>query len=192
MRGPSLVLRALIVVLALTGCDSRPAGEQSKAEESVEPPKPLPRVAYSRELRGQYPEISAFLDEFLSTCLVGDYAGYRRLVSRAFAPETRERFDAIYQAVEAVSVESIEQVDVSRLPPPVYLVVSNVELSAERRVKSRETHRTAAILVFKELDRWRMAPAPAALQPTEDEPEPTASAPTTTAPSYPWDEEGDY
>lgn len=186
---------ALLTVVALAGCDSRPADQRAEeeADEPAKPQRPLPKVAFPRELRMEFPEISAFLDEFLGTCLVGDYAGYRRLVSRSFRPETRERFDAIYQAVQGVSVETIEEVELPQLAPPVYLVVSNVELSAERQEMLGETHRKIAILVLKELDRWRMAPAPASMQPGDRAQPATASAPaTTTMPSYPWDEEGDY
>jgi hypothetical protein len=188
------LIAAALAVATFSGCDSQPGDR--RAEQSPETPakahRPLPRVAFPRELRTEFPEISSFLDEFLGTCLVGDYAGYRRLVSRSFRPETRERFDAIYQAVRGVTVESIEKVDLPRLPPPVYLVVSDVELSAERSARLGESHRRIAILVLKELDRWRMAPAPAALQPADEESTATASAPaTTSAPSYPWDEQGD-
>ena len=69
--------------------------------------------------------------------------------------------------------------------------MSSVEINPQQQAKLRETHRRVAILVFKEGEDWRMAPAPTDLQPL-DQPLATTSAPTTSAPGYPWDEDGDY
>ncbi len=188
----------LAVLLAgmLLGCDggsgSTPSGSEKTTEPPAQPAQQLPVYDIANGLRAEHPEVAAFLDEFLNTCLVGDYAGYRRLVSRAYAPESRERFDAIYQATEAVTIESIELIDVPRIPPPVYLIISAVELDPQQQIKLRETHREIAILVFKEGEAWRMAPAPPELQPKDEPPATTTSAPTTSAPAYPWDEDGDY
>jgi len=189
------VLAALLAG-SLLGCDggasSSPPTSETATEPAAQPAQRLPVYEITRGLRMEYPEVVAFLDEFLNTCLVGDYAGYRHLVSRAHTPESRERFDAIYQATEAVAVESVELIDVPRIPPPVYLVISAVELDPQQKIKLRETHRKIAILVFKEGEAWRMAPAPAELQPKDEPPPTTTSAPTTSAPAYPWDEDGDY
>ncbi|MFQ5806463.1 MAG: hypothetical protein ACE5I3_08435 [Phycisphaerae bacterium] len=187
---------AALVGGLLLGCDgeaSSTAKSGGKAPEpSARPQQRLPTYDFAEGLRAAYPDAGAFVEEFLNTCLVGDYAGYRRLVSRAYTPESRERFEAIYQATEAVTVESIELIDIPRIPPPVYRVVSSVELNPQQQIRRSETRRKVAIVVFKEGEDWRMAPAPAELQP-RDEPPPTAAATlTTTAPAYPWDEDGDY
>ncbi len=185
-----------MAVLALLGGCRRKAEQPPPSATQPAAQAHLPSLDFPEALRTAHPEVAAFLDEFLATCLVGDYLGYRRLVSRMYEPESRERFEAIFHAIESVRVESIDQIDYPRVPPPVYRVVSVVELSKERQVKLRRTHREVAILVFRERGQWRMAPAPASLQPRE---KPTASAPatastpaTTTAPSYPWDQDGDY
>jgi hypothetical protein len=187
---------AALSICSLLGCDGGTDSAPTDNEKRTEPParsaQRLPAYHIASGLRTEYPEAVAFLDEFLNTCLVGDYAGYRRLVSRAYTPETQERFEAIYRATEAVTVESIESIDVPRLPPPVYLVISAVELDPQQQIKLRETHRKIAILAFKEGEAWRMAPAPAGLQPKDEPPPATTSAPTTTAPAFPWDEDGDY
>ena len=70
-----------------------------------QPERNLPALTFDREIRAAFPEVVGFLDEFLNTCLVGDYAGYRRLVSRAYAPESQERFEAMYRATRAVTVD---------------------------------------------------------------------------------------
>jgi len=181
----------------LFGCDS---GESPSPAEQAEPPRataetPLPPPAlltFSAELRAAHPAVSAFLDQFLEAWLARGYEDYRRLVSRAYTPETRERFEGICEATKAVRVEAIEPLDSPQFPSPAYRVVFDVELSPEYEARRGEKRRKIAIAVFQELGRWRMATS-ADLQPAE-EPPPTAtsSAPTTSAPSYPWDEEGDY
>lgn len=180
----------------LVGCDggknSTPTRGQEESEASAKAPPHLPTYQIASELRAQHAEVVAFLDEFLNTCLAGDYAGYRLLVSRTCAPESRERFEAIYHATLAVVVELIEQIEIASIPPPVYLVVSSVELDPQQQVRLRETQRKIAILVFKEDGQWRMAPAPPELQPAEKSPPTPTTAPTSSAPAYPWDEEGDY
>jgi hypothetical protein len=179
----------------LCGCDrsesSPPAGTAAPPASAVEPP-PLTALTFPAEVRAPHPEISAFLDEVLGTWLAGDYEGYRRFVSRARTPESFERFEAIRDVTEALTVDSIEQVNVPQLPSPAYRVVLSAELSKEYEARRREKRRTLAIVVFKEVGEWRMAVAPAEYQPPDAPPPATSSAPTTSAPSYPWDEEGDY
>lgn len=195
-RPARLHLAGLLLPGLLLGCDgsasSTSPGRADAKAPSTEAEQRLPTLTFPVELRTPYPQVSAFLDEFLNTCLAGDYVGYRRLVSRAFKPESRERFEAIYQATESVTVEAIEPIEIPRLPSPAYRVVSTVELDPQQQAKLRETQRKVAILVFKEGDDWRMAPAPAELQPRSQPSPATMSAPTASAPSYPWDEEGDY
>ena len=193
----AVVIAGTLVAGPLFGCDggssSGAKGDEKAAAPPAEPQRRLPTLAFPTEIRAPYPEVSAFLDEFLNTCLVGDYAGYRRMVGRAHTPESRERFEAIYQVTEGVVVESIEKIENERLPGGIYRVVSTIDLDPKLKVKLRETQRKVAILVFKEGENWRMGPAPPELQP-RDEPPPvtTTSAPTTSAPAYPWDEDGDY
>ncbi len=178
----------------LIGCEggaSSDADDQSPESADVTP-RHLPALTFPAEVRARHPEVSAFIDEFLGMWLVRDYAGYRRLVSRGCTPESRERFEAIYNATKAVAIESIEPISTPRLPSPAYRVVCKVELTPEQEARMRSKHRKVAILVFKELGNWRMAPAPAEYQPADEPPPATSSTPTTSAPSYPWDEEGDY
>ena len=187
---------AALIAGSPLGCDGGKDSTTKDTEKSPSSPTEaqprLPTLEFPAEIRAPHPEVSAFLDEFLNTCLVGDYAGYRRLVSRAYAPESRERFETIYQATDAVTVESIERIASSRTPGDVYRVVITVEFNPQHQINLRETQLKVAILVFKEGENWRMAPAPAELQPHDEPPPAMTSAPTTSAPTYPWDEDGDY
>ncbi len=177
-------------------CDrgDTPIPSESEQKETVPAPPEEQRPTYKfmPGLREEYPEVCGFVKEFLETCLVGNYEDYRKLVSRSANPESKERFQAIYYAIKSVTVETIEAVELPELPPAAYRVVSTVDFHPDRKVTLRAgANRDIAILVFKEDGRWRMVPAPAELQPEEKRPT-TTSAPSTSAPHYPWDEDGDY
>lgn len=176
-----------------TAATSRPF----RSVDRVAPPETPPEHGMAAGLRELHPDVAAFVDQFLATCLVGDYARYRTLVSRRQSPESRERFAAIYHAIESVLVESIERVDheLPSVPSPAYLVISAVKVRKDA-VKSRAgLNRRIAIIVFKESGEWRMIPAPTDFQPLPDDPSiPTSSAPTTeptSLPDYPWEDAGD-
>ena len=78
------------------------------------------------------------------------------------------------------------------MPSPAYRVVFRAQLSEEHQARRGESSRELAIIVFKESGKWWMATAPEELQPVREPPPATSSAPAASAPSYPWDEEGDY
>ena len=191
----------LVVVLFLSaimmGCErgARPPdeslGSPTTQTAATQPRRPL--LTFPAQVRAPYPEASAFLDEFLSVWLSADYQGYRRLVSRAHTPESRERFLAICEVTEAVEVESIEQLpELPALPAPAYRVVFRAQLSKEHQARRGEARREIAIVVFREQGKWWMATAPEELQPSNEPPPASSSAPAASLPSYPWDEEGDY
>lgn len=186
---------ASLVALLVNGCERTPADSTAGVPAqgaSHSPAAPLPEHRFADGLASQYPEVVAFLRHFMQTCLNGDYVGYRSLVSRDETPVSRDRFDAIYQAVRTVLVESIRPLDV-RTPEDetVYLVVSRVEVDPQSRVAVRHREPELAILVFKEAGAWRMRPAPRELLKPGDGAAAESAPTTTSAPTYPWDETGD-
>lgn len=193
-------MHALALGLALSplaACDRDPASSgassshaQERRQEMVAPPASKPRYEFAPGLAEKHADIVGFVRQFLETCLAGDYVGYREMVSRRRSPETRERFSRTFHAIERLRIESIETTQIPDLPPPVYIVTSAVEFRPDSKPAFRESRRAIAILVFRELDEWRMAPAPSELQPTDrDEEEDAESQPVL--PDYPWDEQGD-
>jgi len=189
---------ACAAVLAL-GCDRGPAPPQTRAPgtppAALEPPAPpLPQYEFAAGLREQYPQVTGFIQQFLLTCLAGDYAGYRALVSRYETPESEERFNAIYRAVREARIETIEPLEpparlADRYESLLYLVVADVVFDPQSQAALRRGDRQFAILAFRERGAWRMAPAPSRLQP-DDAQETPATAPASQ-PSYPWDEDED-
>lgn len=225
---------ALGAILAPACKRSSPAAESSSdlagRSGAVVRDAPLPTYRFRDEdLKRAYPDVTAFVTQFLETCLTGDYLAYRRLVSRYENPESRERFSAIYQGIESITVESIEPIDPARFarlsrggpkapgseqPPgdaastestgegsptaqrtPAYRVVSSVTFSPQSKASLRHKSRSIAILVFEELGDWRMAPAPAELQPRDasrGESTDAEAAESQPSPDYPWEQDGDW
>ena len=198
--GRPVFLATVGLVLLACACERQ---EQSNAPADpdqsrlvVEPPPAAPKLTFPAEIRAAHPEISVFLDRFLNVWLTSDYPGYRRLVSRAHTPEGRERFEMISRATAAITVEIVELLEESRLPSPAYRAVFLVELTPEAAERRGELTRGIAIIIFKELEQWKMAAAPDEFQPAADQPASAPAETPATAPApaieYPWDEEGDY
>jgi hypothetical protein len=201
---PALSLRgggAWIVTVAcaclLAGCErgDKPrkgsSGNQAQTQDQVEPRTAKPEYAFVPGVEEQYPQVAAFLRRFMETSLAGDYAGYRRMVSRLADPESRSRFETILNAMQKLTIESIEEVELPQVSGTAYRVVSRVEFLPHHKVTLRRGDNSqVAILVFEEEGELRMAPAPAEHQPAADEAGSTSGP--TTAPSYPWDADGDY
>ncbi len=192
IAGPQVRGFGLIAAVALLcGCErAAPVGgaETAVLDPPIRPPAVLPEYRFADGLREKYPEVCAFLREFLETCLAGDYTGYRRLVSRFEKPESRERFETIYHALRLVVVEHIEPLGASETgsQPVAYRVVSAAEFDPQSNVSLRHRDRSLALLVVAEDGGWRMRVAPAELQPRSEPAATTASAPASTI-EYPWD-----
>lgn len=203
MRGSASArcgLAFLGVIFGALACDrskpppAKPVTPPAAAvQDRVTPPAEKPDYTFAAGLAERYPEVVSFMRHVLETCLAGDYAGYRLLVARSADPESRARFERILHALRSARIESIEEVEVREVPPPTYLVVGSAELQAdERSARHRPAGpRRIGILVLKEEDQWRVRLASGDVQLADDAD--TMTAPTTTsAPSYPWDEDGDY
>lgn len=188
---------ALFVPAALlAACEgaSDPAGPPPPSPRGrVRLPERAPQYSFAAGLEERYPEIVAFMRQFLETCLAGDYAGYRRLVTRTADPESRDRFEKILHTLQTLTVETIETGELPETGGPVYLVTSRVEFDPDQRTAQRRGPvRRVAIVVLQEDGEWRMGLAPPEYQPPAEEPAPPASAPADSAPSYPWDQGVDY
>ncbi|QOJ13382.1 MAG: hypothetical protein HRU75_01460 [Planctomycetia bacterium] len=187
---------ALLALIALPACEREPTGGGTGMTAHgdrpvIPPPATRPVYEFAPGLRSAHPEVCDFVTEFLNTCLAGDYNGYRRMVTRRREPETRQRFQAIYYAIRSVRIDDVATQSVRDLAEEAFLVTATVDFDPAARVAVRGSERRIALLIFREDGGWRMAPAPASLQPAREDELHPASAPTT-APSYPWDVGVDY
>mgnify|MGYP001185036883 CR=1 FL=1 len=191
-----LTLTAIAVVCGVTACDrGSPSGKRpssAPAPAVVEPTSPKPEYYFAAGLERDYPDVVAFLRQFMETSLAGDYAGYRRLVSRATDPESRARFERVLNSLRSLTIQEIKEIDAAHVPQPTYLVISQVDLLPEHKVALRRADEDRiAILVFPEEGELRMTFAPAEMQPLGDAEAPV-TAPATSQPSYPWEQDADY
>ncbi len=128
LRAAALGALALLCLLCgPASCDrgsgtkpSRKSGKPAASQISsdfVALPSHKPQYAFAAGLTDQYAPITGFLRHFLETCLAGDYAGYRRLVTRAQEPESRGRFEKMLNSMRAVTILSIEEVELPQSLP---------------------------------------------------------------------------
>lgn len=179
-----------------SACDRSPTnsdkGTPQQPREVIQPSPTPPVYSFAPGLTKEFPEATGFVRSFLDICLAGDYTAYRGLVARSRQPEPRERFEAIYRAMRSVQITAVEPVELRDLPSPAYRIVTQVEFDPESRVALRGTNRDVAILIFREEGEWRMLPAPAGLQPgDEDATTQPAEATSRMVVDYPWDVDGD-
>jgi hypothetical protein len=135
------------------------------SEDRIRTEGEAPTFSFASEATCDDAAVNEFVKRFVRTCLSGDYAGYREMVTRVVEPIGREAFETAWHAVKRVAVNSIVLTEgVRRYPPPVYLVEAEVEMrepeASDAHVVSGPPIRNVCILVFREADEWVMAPAP--------------------------------
>lgn len=194
LRGASKDCVMGICALALFGCGDNSDRSSNSQSNAASQPIHAPEYTIPPEIRDAQPDIAKFLRAFLETCLTGDYPGYRKFVSRREQPETQDRFKRIYDAIEHLTVQRVEEVQVAMLPAPTFVVVSSVTFVPGRTPVFGEDRREIAIIVFREEGEWRMLPAPSRFQPERRRPDGSsqpASQPDEPTVEYPWEEYGE-
>ncbi len=187
-----------VLACSLCACERKspppPKPAPQPAKDLVPLPAEKPEYSFAAGLAESHPDVVGFMRHFLETCLAGDYSGYRRLVARRSDPESRARFERILHSLHRLTVETIEPLSLREVPPPVYLVISKAEFVLDEKATRRRSGepRRLAILALQEEGEWRLALAPAELQPTTETQAATSAPATSSAPSYPWDQDGDY
>lgn len=178
-----------LIILGGLGCERKPAPPPATATADDEA-----RAVYAvaPEVAQAHPDLLPFIRGALDTVIAGDYTGYRRLVASTQTPEPREHFAVIQEALRGVRVVQIEPVTVGDLPQPCYRIVAQIDLDPDSRAALRFRNREIALLVFQEDCQWRLAIAPARLQPGRAPATAPTTAPADPVPDYPWERDVDY
>ncbi len=145
--------------------DGDPPADGERAEGLVDytGTENRPGLEFPKRVRCDNDEVNEFIQEFYRTCFLNEYDRFRLMMSTRVDPFTPERFKRALTAVEQIEIVSIERLpDVEDVPPPVYLVRADVRFRPTARTEDK--HKTVAIVVFREVGNWVMAPAPAALR----------------------------
>jgi hypothetical protein len=195
-RPVALALSAFL--LALSGCSREDPADSEPLEPTrvfVTPPAQPPRYELAADFNNQHPDVLEFVQRFLETCLAGDYSGYRELVSRAVTPLSQDRFVKVYHGIRLVTIESVALLPKSPArSDDMYYVITRIAFDPDSKISLRRESERVAILVFREGNDWRMAPAPADLQPQDAKPadDDQADSNEPPLPDYPWDRDVDY
>ncbi len=179
-----------LLVFGVVGCDRPRETGRTSGATSQSMRKTGVTYQFTGGLREQFPEIVSVIQQFLETCLAGDYDGYRRFIATSATPDSHERFDAAFQSLQSVTIDRIEPKAAPELNlPEVWLVHWTAKLDPQSNLGRRKPVREVEIIVHRESSQWRLQPAPPSLRTHRA----TGSSPSTTsqeaAPDYPWEEE---
>lgn len=185
----SILLMSLLVTSA---CKHKPAEATNGPNALIPPPPVMPEYTVAPGLEAKQPQIVKFMNQFMQTCLAGDYDRYRDLVSRYENPESRERFQAIYHSLKQMEVSAIDTLPPNERASAAYLVTCGVEFR-EGSVMARRSKpvRRLAFMIVEEQGALRVRRAPAKLQPHERESATESQPASESQPSFPWDIEAD-
>ena len=136
-------LAVALMAGSLSACERKspppPKPAPQPAKDFVPLPAEKPEYSFAAGLAERHPDVVGFMQQFLETCLAGDYSEYRRLVARRSDPESRARFERILHSLHRLTVESIEPIALQEVPPPVYLIISKAEFVPDEKTKRRRS-----------------------------------------------------
>lgn len=148
----------LWIVLALSvavgGC-SRDEPDKSAATPAGAPADMGP-IEFPDRLRVEDPSVNEFILKAIQTCVSGDYEAFRLLWTARQDPLSEQEFKRGWAAVEKVRIENIRPF---RTPEGdiVYAARARVELDP---AEVPEPVRDIVLLLVRESEQWRLAPAP--------------------------------
>jgi hypothetical protein len=167
---PFQIMIPCLAILTITACsgegDVRASAQSNNAltkegNIDVDSVEEKPEIIFPQAVRSNDESLNDFLQHFTEVCLAGEYDNYRLLVSRQIEPVSKQQFEKTYRRVHHVEINLIRELPkISELPYPLWLVESAVHI----RPPTEEPVRNLQVLIFKEDDKWVMAPAPRALR----------------------------
>lgn len=177
-----------VLALGLAGCDRpRESSGRSSGAASQSVRKTGVTYQFAAGLREQYAEIVSVMQQFLETCLAGDYDGYRTFIATSATPDSHERFDAAFQSLQSLTVDRVEQRAAPELGlSEVWLVHWTAKLDPQSNLGRRKPVREVEIIVHREGGQWRLQPAPPSLRTHRATSGPSAET-QDAGPDYPWD-----
>lgn len=160
LRRTSYAICLILAHFGTSGC-SRDAGGVDEAVidkppiVELDPQADRPVTYFPRDTRTRDTEVDRFIDHVLTICEKGDYDGFRQAFGTAYQAPSPEEFARVWHGVEEIRVEVIYE---EPADPPRYFVYGHVRFREEDR--RGRVDRPFVIMLFREVDRWRLAPAP--------------------------------
>jgi hypothetical protein len=198
----------VLLFAAIGGCKRQAnteADDEINRQKLIETNPNAPVIIFPEQFKTDDVTVNEFIRTTLEACRTGDYDQFRQCFGVTIQPPSDNQFSHVWQSVKEIRVANkvitrreLAAIAAAKLGKPLppaapevggrhepqeYYVHVVVQL---RRPDRRErTERQAVVSVFKEGDRWRMAPAEGAIQglilyPTT---QPTTGPATATRPS---------
>ncbi|MFO0972312.1 MAG: hypothetical protein U1A27_02570 [Phycisphaerae bacterium] len=157
-----LALGLLSIVTYVLVSETRgfdPLAEVRLIDPPVDPAR-APRVAFPTLARSFDPALNQFIDRFIRVCTQGRYSEFRLMYTRRLDPPGERTFVAMFNAVEAVRIQSLDKLPPLRLlSGPVYRLRLEIDL-ADYAVRRSQKTRLLQVAVVQEGGEWAVAPLP--------------------------------
>lgn len=111
-------------------------------------------IDFPPKWRSQDAAVNAFIESALTVAARGDYDGFRQLFAMLQSPPSRQEFQRVWEAVEAIRVAGLY--GDGPAPEKYYL-----HALVDRRQPDRKGRSTlnVIVMVFREAGQWRLGPA---------------------------------
>ncbi len=153
---------AALLVGSADGCKcgkdqgEKPSGPLDTPPIAVSNPQAsAPDIVFPARWRSRDAAMNSFIESTLKVAAQGDYDGFRQLFGMANMPPSRQEFQRIWEAVEAITVAGVYG---DGPEPEKYFLHALVK----RRQPDRKGRLTlnVVVTVFQEAGQWRLGPAP--------------------------------
>jgi hypothetical protein len=167
-RVTMLLWAGALVAGSMGGCKCGKGGGDSAGGTLDTPPivitnpeAPALVIDFPPRCRSRDTSLNTFIESTLKVAAQGDYDGFRQLFSMAYTPPSRQEFQRIWEAVEAIKVANVfgfAEVAGGQPAPDKYFLHALVNRrQADRKGRLKLD---VVVLVFKETGQWRLGPAP--------------------------------
>jgi len=156
-----LLWMAALIAGGVGGCKcgkdkggSTTGGLTNPAITEANPEVPPLSIDFPQKWRSQDEAINTFIESALKTAAKGDYDGFRQLFAMVHSPPSRQEFQRVWEAVEAIRVAGLY--GDGPVPQKYYL-----HALVDRRQPDRKGRLTlnVIVMVFREAGQWRLGPA---------------------------------
>jgi hypothetical protein len=146
----------LAILFAVVGCEPNASGTGSKGTPTPKATSAPSIMAFPEALHADDPEINAFIEHLVATCVAADYDAFRLMWSALEEPLGEQEFLVGFRATRHVTVLDLAPRR-TREGEIVYLLYCMVELDPD---VVPEPKRDIVLLLRQETGSWRIARPP--------------------------------
>jgi hypothetical protein len=164
-RERTTALRVIFFAVLLTGGCKEDSVKDSAPPVQLAAQPAAAELIFPEGLRVGDESVNQFVRTALTQCASGNYEAFRALWSAKRDPISRSEFEEGWHAVHRVEVRGLQKAILEAdakegHQETVYALLVEVQLNPEARVGQRAPLREIVLMLVREHDQWRLAPAP--------------------------------